>query len=225
MAHSKAPAAQKNAGAAKLLQDFLGAPRQRTALKPQHPPELRARYRGAARTRRRQRRSRNCRSTRCAASSRNCTRAGSTAARSRACCRRGAASTAISRAITATRTIPASGCARPRPRSRCRTRCRPTRPARLMDIPDDDALAMRDKAIFELFYSSGLRLVRTHGSRAGRHQFQRCDGARDRQGRQDARRAGRQPRARGAQDMAAQARAAGQGRRPTRCSSIATARA
>ena len=30
--------------------------------------------------------------------------------------------------------------------------------ARLLDIPDDDPLAVRDKAIMELFYSSGLRL-------------------------------------------------------------------
>jgi len=34
----------------------------------------------------------------------------------------------------------------------------PDEAARLMDVPDDDALALRDKAIFELFYSSGLRL-------------------------------------------------------------------
>jgi integrase/recombinase XerC len=34
----------------------------------------------------------------------------------------------------------------------------PDEAARLMDIPDGNALATRDKAIFELFYSSGLRL-------------------------------------------------------------------
>lgn len=34
----------------------------------------------------------------------------------------------------------------------------PDEAGRLMDIPDDDVLAVRDKAIFELFYSSGLRL-------------------------------------------------------------------
>jgi len=34
----------------------------------------------------------------------------------------------------------------------------PDEAGRLMDIPGDDALAVRDKAIFELFYSSGLRL-------------------------------------------------------------------
>ncbi|HUW50207.1 MAG TPA: tyrosine recombinase XerC [Sulfuricella sp.] len=34
----------------------------------------------------------------------------------------------------------------------------PDEAARLMDVPADDALAVRDKAILELFYSSGLRL-------------------------------------------------------------------
>src|SRR3990170_6597268 len=34
----------------------------------------------------------------------------------------------------------------------------PDEAGRLMDIPGGDALAARDKAIFELFYSSGLRL-------------------------------------------------------------------
>ena len=34
----------------------------------------------------------------------------------------------------------------------------PDEAGRMMDIPDDDKLATRDKAIFELFYSSGLRL-------------------------------------------------------------------
>ncbi len=35
----------------------------------------------------------------------------------------------------------------------------PDEAARMMDIPDDGELATRDKAIFELFYSSGLRLA------------------------------------------------------------------
>ena len=34
----------------------------------------------------------------------------------------------------------------------------PDEASRLMQLPGDDALAVRDKAIFELFYSSGLRL-------------------------------------------------------------------
>ena len=34
----------------------------------------------------------------------------------------------------------------------------PDEATRLMDLPGDDALTLRDKAIFELFYSSGLRL-------------------------------------------------------------------
>jgi integrase/recombinase XerC len=35
----------------------------------------------------------------------------------------------------------------------------PDEAGRMMDIPDDDELATRDKAIYELFYSSGLRLA------------------------------------------------------------------
>ncbi len=39
----------------------------------------------------------------------------------------------------------------------------PDQAARLMDISGDDAMAVRDKAIFELFYSSGLRLSELTG--------------------------------------------------------------
>ncbi len=39
----------------------------------------------------------------------------------------------------------------------------PDEAARLMDISGDDAMAVRDKAIFELFYSSGLRLSELTG--------------------------------------------------------------
>jgi len=39
----------------------------------------------------------------------------------------------------------------------------PDEAARLMAIPDGDVLAIRDKAIFELFYSSGLRLSELTG--------------------------------------------------------------
>lgn len=35
----------------------------------------------------------------------------------------------------------------------------PDEAARLVDLPADDALTLRDKAMFELFYSSGLRLA------------------------------------------------------------------
>jgi integrase/recombinase XerC len=35
----------------------------------------------------------------------------------------------------------------------------PDEAGRMMEIPDDDRLATRDKAIYELFYSSGLRLA------------------------------------------------------------------
>ena len=39
----------------------------------------------------------------------------------------------------------------------------PDEAAKLMEIPGDDTLAIRDKAIFELFYSSGLRLSELTG--------------------------------------------------------------
>ena len=39
----------------------------------------------------------------------------------------------------------------------------PDEAGRLMQVPDDDALAVRDKAMFELFYSSGLRLSELTG--------------------------------------------------------------
>lgn len=39
----------------------------------------------------------------------------------------------------------------------------PDEAARLMDVPADDPLAVRDKAMFELFYSSGLRLSELTG--------------------------------------------------------------
>lgn len=39
----------------------------------------------------------------------------------------------------------------------------PEQAGRLMNVEDDDALALRDKAMFELFYSSGLRLSELTG--------------------------------------------------------------
>ena len=39
----------------------------------------------------------------------------------------------------------------------------PDEAARLMEVPGDDVLAVRDRAIFELFYSSGLRLAELTG--------------------------------------------------------------
>jgi integrase/recombinase XerC len=41
----------------------------------------------------------------------------------------------------------------------------------MMDLPDDDKLATRDKAIFELFYSSGLRLSELTGLAPGDINF------------------------------------------------------
>ncbi len=47
----------------------------------------------------------------------------------------------------------------------------PDEAARLMEIPADNALAIRDKAIFELFYSSGLRLSELTGLAASDINF------------------------------------------------------
>ena len=47
----------------------------------------------------------------------------------------------------------------------------PDEAGRMMDIPDDDKLATRDKAIYELFYSSGLRLSELTGLAAGDVNF------------------------------------------------------
>jgi len=48
----------------------------------------------------------------------------------------------------------------------------PDEAARLMDIPGDDDLAVRDRAIFELFYSSGLRLAELAGLAPGDLDFE-----------------------------------------------------
>ena len=73
----------------------------------------------------------------------------------------------------------------------------PDEAARLMEIGETTTLAVRDKAMLELFYSSGLRLSELTGARSRRRQPPRRNGPRHRQGRQDAHRAGRKPRARG----------------------------
>ncbi|MEO8441657.1 MAG: tyrosine recombinase XerC [Betaproteobacteria bacterium] len=47
----------------------------------------------------------------------------------------------------------------------------PDEAGRMMDIPQDDPLATRDKAIYELFYSSGLRLSELTGLAPGDVNF------------------------------------------------------
>ena len=53
---------------------------------------------------------------------------------------------------------PCAGLRAPKARKSLPHALSPDEAGRMMDIPDDGVLAMRDKAIFELFYSSGLRL-------------------------------------------------------------------
>ena len=53
---------------------------------------------------------------------------------------------------------PCAGLRAPKARKSLPHALSPDEAGRMMDIPDEGTLAMRDKAIFELFYSSGLRL-------------------------------------------------------------------
>ena len=53
---------------------------------------------------------------------------------------------------------PCAGLRAPKARKSLPHALSPDEAGRMMDIPDDGVLAMRDKAIFELLYSSGLRL-------------------------------------------------------------------
>ena len=59
----------------------------------------------------------------------------------------------------AARRTPASASARRKAPNGCRMRCRPTKRDSWWKCDATDALAVRDKAMFELFYSSGLRLA------------------------------------------------------------------
>jgi len=60
----------------------------------------------------------------------------------------------------------------------------PDEATRLVSIPDDDKLAVRDRAIFEMFYSSGLRLSELT-SLILATSVSRCHGAGDWQRQQD----------------------------------------
>ena len=96
----------------------------------------------------------------------------------------------------------ASACARRRSGASCPQVLDADEMAQLVEVPGDDAEAVRDRALLELLYSSGLRVselcdVRWRDLDAG-------DGtaARDRQGPQDAHRAGRRQGARRARRAA-----------------------
>ena len=80
--------------------------------------------------------------------------------------------------------------ARPRPRGACPARSMSTRSTSCSTFRRDDALAVRDRAIMELFYSSGLRLDELVGLDIAAARSRRPHGARARQGSQDAHRAG-----------------------------------
>jgi integrase/recombinase XerC len=53
---------------------------------------------------------------------------------------------------------PCAGVRAPRSEKRLPEALTPEQAAKLVELPDDDAFAVRDRAMFELFYSSGLRL-------------------------------------------------------------------
>ena len=85
--------------------------------------------------------------------------------RSPACCRRGAASSAIWRATTASTSNPFQGLRAPRSAKTLPKALSPDEAAQLLQPADsDDPMALRDRAMFELFYSSGLRLSELTGA-------------------------------------------------------------
>jgi integrase/recombinase XerC len=53
---------------------------------------------------------------------------------------------------------PCAGVRAPRTEKRLPQALSPEQASKLVELPDDDAFALRDRAMFELFYSSGLRL-------------------------------------------------------------------
>ncbi len=77
----------------------------------------------------------------------------------------------------------------------------PDEATRLVSIPGDDKLAVRDRAILELFYSSGLRLSELTSLKSGDVSFDGCYRARDWERQQDQSGAGRQPRIAGVESM------------------------
>ncbi len=135
------------------------------ATRPAHTREAyRARRRAAraARRRRAARRARRARSSR--AISRPCTAADSRAAASRACCRRGARSTASCSSATArSPEDPCAGLKPPKSPRRLPSALSPDEAVQLVAIDADDPLSVRDRALLELAYSSGLRLSELAG--------------------------------------------------------------
>ena len=112
-----------------------------------------------------------------------------------------------------------------RPRSACPARSTSTSSTSCSTSRAEDALAVRDKAIMELFYSSGLRLAELVGLDICAARPRRSHGARARQGSQDTHRAGGPQGHGGAAHLAARARGARRRRTSPRCSSAGTARA
>ncbi len=132
------------------------------------------------------------------------------ARRSIACCRT---------AIPAQKENPCAGLKAPKAAKRLPAALSPDEAVRLVEIAGDEPLAVRDRALFELAYSSGLRLAELAGTR---HRSRR---SRDRrsprlgQGREGADRSGRRRRARSDPRVAAGARGHRERRSEGACSS------
>ena len=95
---------------------------------------------------------------------------------------------------------------RRRRRRRLPSALSPDEAVRLVQIPGDDALAVRDRALFELAYSSGLRLAELAGHRCRARRSRDRRSARLGQGREGAHRSGRRRGDRGDPRLACRAR-------------------
>ncbi len=72
---------------------------------------------------------------------------------------------------TASAAIPAPACAPPKSPKSLPKALSPDEATRLVSIAGDDKLAVRDRAIFEMFYSSGLRLSELTSLKSGDVSF------------------------------------------------------
>ena len=128
----------------------------------------------------------------CGAFSRRCTAAGCRGAASRGCFRRGARSIGfLQDRDAALKENPCAGLKAPKSARRLPSALSPDEAVRLVEIAGDDPLAVRDRALFELAYSSGLRLVRARRARCRPRRSRDRRSARLGQGREGADRAGR----------------------------------
>ena len=89
---------------------------------------------------------------------------------------------------------PCAGLKAPKAAKRLPSALSPDEAVRLVEIPGDEPLAVRDRALFELAYSSGLRLSELAVARCGSRRSRDGRSARLGQGREGADRSGRRAR-------------------------------